>query len=121
MPSIAQPVESGGVFSPAPAGRRQSLQYNPIMPPQMLDSHATLTNGSHNGSARTRAEATRIPTAKKYAGPAMSHTLNLGDARTLDWIEDESVHLVVTSPPYFNLKKYNEHPGQLARYSQRSA
>jgi DNA modification methylase len=23
------------------------------------------------------------------------------------------VHLVVTSPPYFNLKEYNRHPGQL--------
>lgn len=36
-----------------------------------------------------------------------------GDARELDWIADESVHLVVTSPPYFNLKKYNDHPSQL--------
>ena len=79
----------------------------------MLHSHATLTNGSHNGSARTRVEATRIPVARRYTGPAMSHTLNRGDARKLDWITDESVHLVVTSPPYFNLKKYNNHPEQL--------
>jgi len=91
------------------------------MLPVMLDSHATLTNGAHNGPARTRAEATRIPTAKQYAGPAMSHTLNRGDARKLDWIQDESVHLVVTSPPYFNLKKYNNHPEQLALRSQRGA
>jgi len=28
-------------------------------------------------------------------------------------MEDESVHLVVTSPPYWNLKRYNEHPDQL--------
>lgn len=26
---------------------------------------------------------------------------------------DESVHLVVTSPPYWTLKDYNDHPGQL--------
>lgn len=63
---------------------------------------------------RSRAEATAIPTPRAYEGPATSHTLNLGDARLLDWIADESVHLVVTSPPYFNLKKYNDHPGQLA-------
>lgn len=28
-------------------------------------------------------------------------------------MEDESVHLVVTSPPYWNLKQYNENPQQL--------
>lgn len=48
-----------------------------------------------------------------YTGPGTEHTLNLGDARAMDWIPDSSVHLVVTSPPYFNLKKYNDHPGQL--------
>jgi site-specific DNA-methyltransferase (adenine-specific) len=30
-------------------------------------------------------------------------------------IADESVHLVVTSPPYWTLKKYNEHPAQLGQ------
>lgn len=39
--------------------------------------------------------------------------LRKGDARELDWIPDESVHLVVTSPPYWTLKRYNEHPAQL--------
>ena len=39
--------------------------------------------------------------------------LYLGDARRLDFIPDESVHLVVTSPPYWNLKQYNEHTDQL--------
>lgn len=34
------------------------------------------------------------------------HRFHLGDARRLDWIADESVHLVVTSPPYWNLKEY---------------
>ena len=28
-------------------------------------------------------------------------------------VDDESVHLVVTSPPYWNLKRYNENPDQL--------
>jgi site-specific DNA-methyltransferase (adenine-specific) len=35
------------------------------------------------------------------------------DARDLSFLEDESVHLVVTSPPYWNLKRYNESPNQL--------
>lgn len=44
---------------------------------------------------------------------ATNHRLRLGDARQLDWIEDNSIHLVVTSPPYWTLKKYNDHPNQL--------
>lgn len=42
-----------------------------------------------------------------------SHVLRQGDARHLDWIPDESVHLVVTSPPYWTLKEYPEHADQL--------
>ncbi|MCC6230287.1 MAG: hypothetical protein IT432_13815 [Phycisphaerales bacterium] len=72
-----------------------------------------MTIAATNGVHRTRAEATRIPVAREYSGPATEHILNLGDARALGWIPDESVHLVVTSPPYFNLKEYNKHPGQL--------
>jgi DNA modification methylase len=36
-----------------------------------------------------------------------------GDARDLTFLGDESIHLVVTSPPYWNLKRYNENPDQL--------
>lgn len=42
-----------------------------------------------------------------------TYRLLTGDARQLDWLLDESVHLVVTSPPYWTLKEYNEHPDQL--------
>jgi len=42
-----------------------------------------------------------------------THKLINGDARDLSFIPDESVHLVVTSPPYWNLKKYNENPNQM--------
>lgn len=41
------------------------------------------------------------------------HRLHRGDARQLEWLNDASVHLVVTSPPYWTLKKYNDHPDQL--------
>lgn len=41
------------------------------------------------------------------------HRLVNGDARDLSFLDDESVHLVVTSPPYWNLKRYNENPNQL--------
>src|SRR5208283_2558874 len=44
---------------------------------------------------------------------ATEHRLHLGDARDLSWIPDESVHLLVTSPPYWTLKKYQPHNLQM--------
>jgi DNA modification methylase len=41
------------------------------------------------------------------------HRLWKGDARDLSAIPDESVHLVVTSPPYWTLKEYVNGEGQL--------
>jgi len=41
------------------------------------------------------------------------HRLINGDSRDLSFISDASIHLVVTSPPYWNLKQYNENPNQL--------
>jgi modification methylase len=55
---------------------------------------------------------------RKSAWPApfdaTTHQLHLGDARDLSWIPDNSIHLVVTSPPYWTLKKYEDRKGQLA-------
>jgi DNA modification methylase len=42
-----------------------------------------------------------------------SHHLIQGDARSASCLEEQSIHLVVTSPPYWTLKRYNEHPEQL--------
>jgi DNA modification methylase len=44
---------------------------------------------------------------------ATEHRLHQGDARDLSWILDESVHLVVCSPPYWTLKDYEHSKGQL--------
>jgi site-specific DNA-methyltransferase (adenine-specific) len=44
---------------------------------------------------------------------ATEHRLHRGDARDLAWIPDESVHLVVGSPPYWTLKDYGHSAGQL--------
>jgi DNA modification methylase len=49
------------------------------------------------------------------------HELHLGDARSLQWIPDQSVHLVVTSPPYWTLKQYNDHPDQLGHIADYEA
>ena len=42
-----------------------------------------------------------------------THRLIQGDARHVPFIADASVHLVVTSPPYWTLKRYNENANQL--------
>jgi modification methylase len=43
-----------------------------------------------------------------------SHRLHIGDARAMPWVESKSVHLVVTSPPYWTLKRYRANcEGQL--------
>lgn len=41
------------------------------------------------------------------------HVVQLGDARNLSFIPTESVHLVVTSPPYASLIHYSDAPNQL--------
>jgi site-specific DNA-methyltransferase (adenine-specific) len=46
----------------------------------------------------------QVPWPEPYHKTA--HRLHLGDARDLSWIRDSSVHLVVTSPPYWTLKEY---------------
>lgn len=46
-----------------------------------------------------------------------THRLIQGDARNFPYIPDESVHLVVTSPPYWNLKRYNKNPRQMGHIS----
>jgi site-specific DNA-methyltransferase (adenine-specific) len=46
-------------------------------------------------------------------GRLTAHQFRLGDARSLHYVPDESVHLIVTSPPYGNLKEYPTSDGQL--------
>lgn len=42
-----------------------------------------------------------------------THKLFHSDARMMECIPDKSVHLVLTSPPYFNLKEYRKGKNQL--------
>ena len=61
--------------------------------------------------ARDRAAIRKIEAAVRRL--STSHDLILGDARAASALPERSVHLVVTSPPYWTLKRYNEHEGQL--------
>ena len=42
-----------------------------------------------------------------------SHSIYCGDARDMSGLEPQSVHLVLTSPPYWTLKEYRDSEGQL--------
>lgn len=55
-------------------------------------------------TARITEAVGRVPTA---------HRLLLGDSRDLTGLESGSVHLVLTSPPYWTLKQYRDSSGQL--------
>ncbi len=46
------------------------------------------------------------------------HELRLHDARDMTFLEPASVHLVVTSPPYWTLKEYRRSEGQLGFVSE---
>ena len=74
---------------------------------KLHNQHATAGQGT-----RDRAGDSSLPT---------THKLHLGDARELSWIADSSVHLVVTSPPYWTLKQYNPNDAQLGAVADYSA
>lgn len=61
--------------------------------------------------AKSRALAAEVEWAARQV--PTTHKLILGDARYLDSLPSESVHLVVTSPPYWTLKAYPAREGQL--------
>jgi hypothetical protein len=46
-----------------------------------------------------------------YPFNTTTHRIREADARNLEWIPSRSVHLIVTSPPYWTLKQYETHAG----------
>lgn len=79
------------------------------LPPDLrvLENHQTdLPRIAKNPTLVTQIEASvqQLPT---------THDLYCADACTIDFLKPESVHLVVTSPPYWTLKKYNTSKRQL--------
>src|SRR5712691_915532 len=60
------------------------------------------------GAVAALLKANRLLRQRRWPAPydRTRHEMILGDARDLSFIPSESVHLVVTSPPYFNLKPY---------------
>ncbi len=89
--------------STLPAGRLQEF-----VPPEigeLADPQTDIPRMAKDRSLMARIEQAlgHIPTR---------HEMRLGDARTMP-VEPASVHLVLTSPPYWTLKEYNRTEGQL--------
>ncbi|WP_202882887.1 site-specific DNA-methyltransferase [Microvirga tunisiensis] len=59
----------------------------------------------------------RSATIDVNVGLPTVHTLHCGDSRDLSWIEDGQIPLVLTSCPYFDIKKYEGAEGQLAEFT----
>ena len=93
--------------SPPPPGHSRDLAaFLPFDPSKLGDHQKALPAIAKNAKRVAAIEdaISRIPT---------SHTLYNADARCMKFLKPESVHLVVTSPPYWTLKEYQRTDGQL--------
>src|SRR5437588_269366 len=94
--------------------REEQAQYRPAteLPPLPATDNQP-------GAVAALLKANRELRQRRWPAPydRTRHEMILGDARDLSFIPNESVHLVVTSPPYFNLKPYASDAGgaQLGR------
>lgn len=97
------------------AQHRQELGIEHFAPPAAVAKVVAEPQRGIPAIARDRALCDAVESA--LAGIPTTHTLVLGDARKLDELPDESIHLVVTSPPYWTLKEYEPRDGQLGHVS----
>lgn len=101
--------------------RRRGMERVPAPLVAELDTHQPKLPLSDNepGAVASLLEANRQLRLRRWPPPydRTRHELIQADARDLRFLRSESVHLVVTSPPYFNLKPYASAAGgcQLGR------
>src|SRR5271157_3706316 len=96
--------------SPVPSPEESALDQLNRTAAALPDPQRDLPRLARDSSVRNLIEAAilEVPT---------SHRLLVGDARNLRSFPDCSVHLALTSPPYWTLKKYNEREGQLGHWA----
>jgi DNA modification methylase len=95
------------------------MQASPHQPPLPDDEEGILKEVISKGNlddviprlANDRQLMHRIESVVR--GRKTAHDLILGDARAASALAENSIHLVVTSPPYWTLKRYNDHSEQL--------
>lgn len=94
------------VFSKNPNAGAKMQEFLPFDPLQFGNAQTALPAIAKDREliASIEASVRRVPT---------SHRLYNGDARDLGFLVPNSVHLAVTSPPYWTLKEYKRTEGQL--------
>ncbi len=85
-------------------------QVGAASPPSLLEQVRAEPQKAFPLPAKDPGACARIETAVR--GLQTVHRLHNGDSRAIE-LEPESVDLVLTSPPYWTLKKYNDHERQL--------
>lgn len=101
LPDIALPLPSRFPFEPRHLADFVPSSLNKAALDQ-TDIPALARNSA--GLAEVERAIESIPTR---------HYLVHGDAQRLPDVEDDSVHLVLTSPPYWTLKRYEDSPSQM--------
>lgn len=78
-------------------------------------SNLTVEKDNEKGAVARLIELNQAVRLRKWPAPfhKTTHTIKFSDARSLEWIPSRSVHLIVTSPPYWTLKKYEPNSRQL--------
>jgi modification methylase len=94
-----------------PREKRDDLPADVIDPEKILEDFADNKRGAITKLLALNAHFRTHPWPAPF--DKTKHVLRLGDARDLSWIADASVHLIVTSPPYWTLKKYEDNNRQL--------
>jgi len=101
-----------------------SAAKNKILQDPSVDEKADLSRYVPEELAKLHDPQTAIPRIAKDAQSIRlieralhqvptSHSIYRGDARDMSVLETNSVHLVLTSPPYWTLKEYRDSEGQL--------
>lgn len=112
-------AEANGFRHHRPKDKRPEAATEALDPEETLTAFADNKRGAINQLLALNAHFRSHPWPAPF--DTTEHTLRLGDARDLSWIPDASVHLVVTSPPYWTLKKYEENKRQLGEIADYTA
>ncbi len=109
MPTNAKAEPTSMKHHPTSGDSVAADEFARFVPPEIGpidDPQKALPRIAKDSRLTSRIEATlrELPTR---------HTIRLGDARAMDFLQPNSVHLAVTSPPYWTLKKYRQTDGQL--------
>jgi len=100
----AADVPGAGVYSPADSFNAATTTINDL-------PAADNKQGAVDKMLRANGIFRNLPWPAPF--DQTQHRLHLGDARKMGWVRDESVHLIVTSPPYWTLKTYETNAAQL--------